>query len=437
MVRLITNNLVSNPPQKSSIREMVAEALDASLLRWAYRYQQAREYERAREIPICKKILSMLFRHSAYPRDTFFQRIAHDVTGAEEREWQHFTELVLSGVESAENHLVPGMAVSVALAEAAERAREGEHRIFSSLQERVDSVMLKILERLPQTVRGFEQGMSQCSALFKPGGPRNDPCGRPGPPRIGFGRRAQTKTLCAVPLLMDYLYRRFMNGLPDMRYSGHVLQNVEELQSLAEGEGGNSFILGDTLGEVDRYPLGHESARHLFDNALNRPPPGDFKDVGFFRVWLQGANASRPSLTILPGAQFIITGILPKPNSCYRVPAFRMALDFVVYNMMLAAYSSWVLLHEGGPLTSVEIIFAFCVLVRMYIKSLRGRSRRYFATNIFLRTGASSGITHRYVVCSRTVHVNILFPEYNDCKYMLVLSVTLCIHICLFLWWYS
>ena len=79
----------------------------------------------------------------------------------------------------------------------------------------------------------------------------------------------------------------------------------------------------------------------------------DFSGYG----WVQGANAinSRPSLTILPGAQLIISGIHAKPNSYYRVPALRMALDFEVYIMMLAAYSAWVLLHEDGPLTVGEI----------------------------------------------------------------------------------
>ncbi|CAN0475441.1 unnamed protein product, partial [Ascophyllum nodosum] len=71
---------------------------------------------------------------------------------------------------------------------------------------------------------------------------------------------------------------------------------------------------------------------------------------------------SRPSLTILPGAQFIIAGILAKPNSYYKVPALRMALDFVIYIMMLAVYSFWVLLHKDGPLTVGEIVFAFYVL---------------------------------------------------------------------------
>ena len=323
----------------------------------------------------------MLFRHSAYPPKSFFERIAHYVTGADEREWETFTDLVLSEVESAKNPLTPGMAVSVALADAAEGAGEAEQRMFLSLQKKVDKFMLKIFERLPQRVRGFKNGMSQCSALFEPEGPRNNPCGRSGPLRVAFERRQQTKNLCAAALLMDYLYRKFTNDLPDMRDSGRVLQDRDELIRLATGENGDGLVLGVSPGdsffnmdhdpfafELNPHPSGFELDHPNSGNVLTRPTPVNFqdsKDVGFFRVWLQGANASRRSLTILPGAQFILAGILAKPSSYYRVPALRMALDFVIYIIMLAAYSVWVLLHEDGPLTVGEIIFACYVLVSM------------------------------------------------------------------------
>ena len=166
-----------------------------------------------------------------------------------------------------------------------------------------------------------------------------------------------------------------MNGLPDMLDSGRVPQDRDKLIRLAEGGNGDGLVLGVKPGDVfftlDCPPSGPDLDDHLSGNALNRPAPGnalnhpapgnfnfnfkDSKDVRFFRVWVQGANASRPILTILPGAQLIISGIHAKPNSYYRVPALRMALDFVVYIMMLAAYSAWVLLHEDGPLTVGKI----------------------------------------------------------------------------------
>ena len=358
------------PPQLSTTRGKVEEALDALFLTWADRYIRARRQEHKSEVDDCKAILSMLFRHSAHPPKRFFETIAHDalVTGADEREWEIFSELIMSEVRSAKNPLAHGMVVLVALADAAEGAREAEQRMFLSLQKKVDKFVLKIFERLPQTVRGFENGMSQCSALFEPEGPRNNPCGRSGPLRVAFERREQTRTLCAAALLMDYLYRKFMNDLPDMRDSARVLQDLDELIRLATGENGDGLVLGVRPGDP-------------FFKKPASPTPGNFEeseDVGFFRVWLQGANASHPSLTILPGAQFILAGILAKPKTYYRVPALRMALDFVIYIMMLAAYSDWVLFHDDGPVTVREIIFACYVLVSMaeqMCKSLICRSQ--------------------------------------------------------------
>ena len=386
----------------SITRKNVEEALDASFLSWAERYKTARREQDEAKVNDCRAILSMLFGHSAYPPSSFFERIAHYVTGADERGWNIFTELILWGVETAGNPLTPGMTVSVALAEAAKGAREAEQRMFLSFQKRVDTFVLKILEQLPQTVRGFENGMNQCSALFEPEGPKNDSRGRLGPLRVAFERRQQTRTLCAAPLLMDYLNRKFMEDLPNMLDSDGVLQDRDELIRLAKGENGDGLVLGVEPGDpfftLDP-PSGPDLDDHLSGTALNRPAPGnlkDSKDVGFFRVWVQGANASRPSLTILPSAQFIIAGILAKPNSYYRVPALRMALDFVVYIMMLAVYSAWVLLHKDGPLTVGESIFACYVLVSMaeQLCKILGMSIATILRNYsFLAAGVSNGFS--------------------------------------------
>ena len=308
----------------------------------------------------------MIFKHKARPPKQFLQRISHDVTDGEEGLWQIFTERVLSELECARNPLIPGMNVSVALSEAAKGAREGEQRILLSFQKKVDNYVLKVLEWLPQTVRGFNGGMRQWSALFEPEGPRNNLRERPGPLRVAFERRHHTKILCAVPLVMDYLSQKFTKGLPSMRDSGHVLQNRAELIRLAEGEDGDSgLVLGVQPGDAffDFDHIDDQQDLHPSGNDLEHHPYGDFKDSGFFRVWLQGANASRPSLTFLPGLQFIVAGILAKPNSYYDVPAMRMVLDFAVYIIMLWAYSEWVLLHEDGPLTVGEIAFAIYSLV--------------------------------------------------------------------------
>ena len=311
--------------------------LDAAFLAWKERYKKddSRYMTIEGTIP---KILSMLLQHSARPPTEFLQWTARGDTDEKRKLWPIVTESLLIGVESASNPLIPGLNLSVPLAEAAEGAREGERRRILSLQKRVDEYVLEVLKLLPQTIQGFDEGMAQCSALFEPEGPRNDLCGRPGPLRVAFERQHHTESLCAVPLVMDYLSRRFTNGLPDMRDSGRVLQDETALSRLAEDDLGR-LVLGDT-------------------------------EDSFLRLFLQGVGTDGPSITILPGAQFIIAGLLAKPNMYYRIPAMRMAMDFVVYIMMLSFYSFRVLLHEDGPLTTAEIFFAFYVLVSTIDQSL-------------------------------------------------------------------
>ena len=305
-------------------------ALDAAFLSWKESYEEHHQ-RNTTDKRTFSKIVPMLLRHSARPPAEFLQWTARDDTDGKENLWPIVTESLLIGVESASNPLVPGMNLSVPLAEAAEGAREGEQRRIISLQKRVDEYVLEVLERLPQTIQGFDEGITQCSALFEPEGPRNGLCGRPGPLTVAFERRQQMESLCAVPLVMDYLSRRFTNGLPDMRDSGRVLGDETALSRLADDDVGG-LVLGYT-------------------------------QDSFLRYFLQGAKADTPSLTVLPGAQFIIAGLLAKPNIYYRVPAMRMAMDCVVYIMMLYFYSFWVLLHEDGPLSLGEIFFSFYVLV--------------------------------------------------------------------------
>ncbi|CAM9510972.1 unnamed protein product, partial [Ascophyllum nodosum] len=256
----------------------------------------------------------MILQHSACPVKQFLQGIVSKVTYGKEDVWQIFTERVLREMESARNPLIIGMNVSVALAQAAEGAPKGGQRILLSFQKRVDRYVLKVLEWLPQTVRGLEKGMRQCSALFEPEGPRNNLRGRPGPLWVAFEKRQQTKSLCTVPLIMDYISRKFTKGLPNMRDSDNVLRDRAELIRLAEGEDDNGLVVGVKPGDkffgFDHHPSGNQRSFHPLVNQLERHPSGDFNDSGIFRVWLQGANASRPSLTFLPGLQFIVAGVL-------------------------------------------------------------------------------------------------------------------------------
>lgn len=75
---------------------------------------------------------------------------------------------------------------------------------------------------------------------------------------------------------------------------------------------------------------------------------------------LQGVTQT--SLTALPGAQFLTSGLVYVPDAYFKVVAMRMMLDVVVYLGMLAVFSAAVLLHDDGPLTAGEILFVFYVL---------------------------------------------------------------------------
>jgi len=67
-----------------------------------------------------------------------------------------FRDCCLRAVTSAENPLIPGMKLSIGLGEAARQATEGERRTITGIKASVEELLLEILERLPRTVRGFD-----------------------------------------------------------------------------------------------------------------------------------------------------------------------------------------------------------------------------------------------------------------------------------------
>ena len=154
---------------------------------------------------------------------------------------------------------------------------------------------------------------------------------------------------CGVPLVMDYLSNRFTCGLPDLRDTDGVLRNEEELRQLAS----------------------------VGDDSLN--PSLCIADPSILG-WSQGVplGEGSPALTVLPGAQFIIVGLLVIPRSYYRVPAMRMAIDFVMHLVMLAAFYRWVLLHEDETVTFGESLFAIYILVNS-VFSVVTKHRQIFA----------------------------------------------------------
>lgn len=293
----------------------------------------------------------------------------------------------LETVVSAKNPFVPGMTLSVGLGKAAPRAPEGERRKLLSLQREIDTLLLEVLDRLPQTVRAFHGGMAGCCRIFEPecsASRADESRGFLGPLWMALQERHQVETFLTRPLLLDFLSRRFTHGLPDPMDTKNVLRDQVELESLAGGRAQEFY--GDTSGDDDleRYQRGEgqrrpEEERHLgcllldFHDKMSTPTPplllgkGKIFDTVLSPcVFLQGANYrcfGLPGVTLSRGTQFIVAGLVAMPDQYYRVPAMRLLLEFVVYVGMLTVFCLSVLFHGDGALTGGEICFAFYALV--------------------------------------------------------------------------
>lgn len=256
----------------------------------------------------------------------------------------------LNGIECAENPFLPGMALSLALKKAAENALEGEQRELIAAQESIDALLLEIFERLPQTVRGFKGGMAGCSALLEPEKSTKNSATAKGPLWMSLQARHLTETFSTLPLITNFLSLKFALGLPDLRDTCGVLTNEGKLEELRfKTADGNSK--GGLIAFGRDKTIAFFGKNKIFDSLLSP------------RGLLQGANPKFPTLTILPGAQFIVAGVIAAPNNFYMVPGMRMALDFVVYLGVLTALSYLVLLHDDGGLTQGEIAFAVYLVV--------------------------------------------------------------------------
>ena len=229
-----------------------------------------------------------------------------------------FRKFCFLAVTSAANPFIPGITLSTVLAEAAKKANEGERRTLTEVREGIDELLLEIFERLPQTVSGFEGGLDGCTYAFDPKPMRGDD-GLGGPLDMILSDQQQLKTFSKVPLVMDFLSSMFMKGLPDLNDTEGVLRNDDQLNYLRTmGTDGkpNGLVLGNALGAL-----------------------------------LQAGGAEDLSMTFLPGAQFIVAGVVASPVNYYRVPAMRMALDFIVYVATVAVLSYFVFFHTAAGST--------------------------------------------------------------------------------------
>lgn len=236
----------------------------------------------------------------------------------------------LGAVESAKNPFIPGVTLSIALDDAMRGAPEGFRRTLTTLQGGIDDLLLEILERLPQTVRGFPSGLAGCRELFEPETMGSLPRGFAGPLRSLLQSEKHMRTFCSCPLVMDYLSRKFTRGLPYPSDSEGII--------------------------TDKYALSY-----LKSEGLVIESSGPL--AGMLRGPLLQGTAEDPNLTYLVGAQFTIAGVIANPSKYYKVPWLRMLWDLVVYIILLVIFSNFVLLYTPGPLTPAEVALALYILV--------------------------------------------------------------------------
>lgn len=299
----------------------------------------------------------------------------------------------LETAASVENPFVAGMTLSAVLSKAFDEAPQGERRKLRSLHNKVDNLLLEILERLPQTVEGFVGDMAGCAAVFEPEVEAGDAKRLLGPLWMVMQSRRNMETFCTQPIIVDFLTRRFTHGLP----------NILDAKPVGYDPKYPSMTQSDHLARADapsrNYSSLSEARRKLEDRKRReRCLVIDVRDKMTLggRDWhggatnmllcpgqmLQGINPRggdvwSTSLSILPGGQFLSAGLAAMPDAFYRVPAMRMALDVIAYLGMLTVFSTAILFHDGGPLTVGKIVLAFYVLVSL---------RRYFTC-----AGATAG----------------------------------------------
>ncbi|CAM9982733.1 unnamed protein product [Ectocarpus fasciculatus] len=168
----------------------------------------------------------------------------------------------LRAVTSAANPFIPGLMLSIRLAEAAKEANEGDQRSIDDIRTGVEALLLDIFQRLPRTVREFDEDIKGgCAGMFEPQIEGDfQSRGLERPLDMILSKQEQMKTFCNVPLVMDFLSQRFAGGLPDLRDTEGVLRNSEDSEYLGAGlvlEKGTDDPGGCASHDIWRYLLQH------------------------------------------------------------------------------------------------------------------------------------------------------------------------------------
>lgn len=287
------------------------------------------------------RTLSSIIASSARPSSSALKMLSQKLGDS-------FKTMCLRAVTVAANPFISGTVLATTVSAAASTSPEGQKRKLNGVGRAVDLLLLEVFERLPQTVHGFGGG-SECCEILEPkirGEEASESeklvgysIGNKGPLTLMFEKGETRDTYSSVPLIIDFMSYRFTQGLPDLRDTYGVVRDRETQEW---GEKG--------VGDREEHDKGAKELRVL--------SPIDWFTRKGVREVLRGDDAKVPSLTVLPGAQYVVAGLAARPNDFYEVPVMRMALDVVVYLAMVAALSYFVLYqHVDGPLSWEEGTF--------------------------------------------------------------------------------
>lgn len=172
-----------------------------------------------------------------------------------------------------------------------------------------------------------------------------------GPLEIALQDRHQLELFCSQPLVLDFMSRKFSCGLPGLGATEADLQDADQ---------------------VERYRRDHLSVQEVSNDS--------FAELGDSLLGvLAGPDPTFGSLTLLPGAQFIIAQVVTRPAFCYAVPAVRMGMYLILYIAMLMLFGSNVLLYDGDVSVAEVVFFVYVVVssVRVVIGGVFWRSITY------------------------------------------------------------
>lgn len=187
--------------------------------------------------------------------------------------------------------------------------------------------------------------MYACAELLEPEAQNARAASMQGPLSLALHCGTRIVTFATSPLGMDYIFQKFTRGLPgllDVNYTRMV--ESPHLDPREEA-------------------MGHESLTALCEEC-------------WFGRLLMGTTKmlsmdSMCTLAVFPGGHFITTGIIALPNAYYKVPAVRMAFDFIVFVGVLVIFVRDVLLEDDGPVKDGEIAFAVIVAVGKCSQALK------------------------------------------------------------------